>query len=152
MVRAIPVVSRLDEAQLVDIDLEALESLREAVEKQTLHFEQGGAQFAPGQKDRLPVLIQQIKNIHGIAQGLGIGNRVEIVGHTDGGGSESGNRRLSERRAERVLALLVSEGIQEAHLRASGVGASEPVREEVTEQDRATNRRASFRVVLAELP
>ena len=115
MVRAIPAVSRLDEAQLLDVDLKALESVREVVEKQTLHFEQGSAQFAPGQRDRLPPLARQIRELLRVAQGLGRGARVEIVGHTDGGGSESTNRRLSERRAERLLSLLVSEGVASIH-------------------------------------
>jgi outer membrane protein OmpA-like peptidoglycan-associated protein len=67
-------------------------------------------------------------------------------------GSEGRNRPLSQRRAERELALLTSDDISEAHMRAMGAGSREVLREETTEHDRTMNRRVTLRVVLLEMP
>jgi outer membrane protein OmpA-like peptidoglycan-associated protein len=87
-----------------------------------------------------------------VAQQAGYEVRLQIIGHTDGTGSEGRNRPLSQRRAERVLALLASDDISEAHMRAMGAGSRELRREETTEHDRTMNRRVTLRVVLLEMP
>jgi OOP family OmpA-OmpF porin len=52
---------------------------------------------------------------------------VLVTGHTDRIGSDTYNQKLSERRANQVKAYLVSQGVDEARLKALGKGESEPV-------------------------
>jgi OOP family OmpA-OmpF porin len=79
---------------------------------------------------------------------------VEIGGHTDAQGSESGNLALSERRAEAVLAALQAGAAPDAlpELVARGYGEAEPVADNDSEEGRAQNRRIAFRATPAEAP
>lgn len=54
---------------------------------------------------------------------------VEVIGHTDGLGTDEVNQPLSEDRAEAVADYLVEHGIDEGRLTSSGKGSSEPVAE-----------------------
>ena len=49
-----------------------------------------------------------------------------IEGHTDAKGARDYNRKLSEQRAQAVKELLVSKGVDVAHLVSVGKGSSEP--------------------------
>ncbi|RXK85840.1 tetratricopeptide repeat protein [Filimonas effusa] len=53
--------------------------------------------------------------------------RVEIGGHTDDKGSDELNMRLSQARADNVVAYLVSKGINQNRLVAKGYGATMPI-------------------------
>jgi OOP family OmpA-OmpF porin len=68
----------------------------------------------------------------------------EIAGHTDSQGSESGNLRLSQDRAEAVLAALRALGLPLAGSVAQGYGEAEPVAGNDTAEGRAQNRRIAF--------
>jgi outer membrane protein OmpA-like peptidoglycan-associated protein len=68
--------------------------------------------------------------------------RVEIEGHTDSIGSDSYNRRLSERRAESVKRYLVQHfPIQSDRLVVRGYGKSKPITSNDTPEGRDKNRR-----------
>ena len=68
--------------------------------------------------------------------------RVEIEGHTDGIGSDSYNRRLSERRAESVKRYLVQHyPIQSDRLVVRGYGKSKPIASNDSPEGRDKNRR-----------
>ena len=68
--------------------------------------------------------------------------RVEIEGHTDNIGSDSYNRRLSERRAESVKHYLVQHfPIQSDRLVVRGYGKSKPITSNDTPEGRDKNRR-----------
>ncbi len=66
---------------------------------------------------------------------------VEIVGHTDDRGSEGGNQKLSEQRANAALEYLVGTGVDASRLTARGAGESEPIDTNTTRDGRARNRR-----------
>lgn len=66
---------------------------------------------------------------------------ITIAGHTDNVGSESYNRTLSTKRAETVKEFLLASGIVASRLGTVGKGASEPIRPNDTEENRALNRR-----------
>ena len=71
------------------------------------------------------------------------GGRFEIGGHTDAQGSDTGNQRLSQRRAEAVAAALARE-VPGLALSARGYGEAEPIADNATEAGRALNRRITF--------
>lgn len=70
---------------------------------------------------------------------------VEVSGHTDSVGDKDYNIKLGERRAEAVVAYLVSQGMDEDRLNAIGLGFSQPIADNSTEEGRAMNRRIEFR-------
>jgi OOP family OmpA-OmpF porin len=74
---------------------------------------------------------------------------VLVVGHTDSVGSFESNRTLSQRRADAIVAALVSKhGIAPARLFPVGVSFAAPVATNSTDEGRAKNRR----VELVEMP
>ena len=82
-----------------------------------------------------------------IASGLqsSSGSNFVIEGHTDSTGDTAHNMDLSQRRAEAVKSVLVSQfGIDGARLSTKGFGATKPVASNDTPQGRAENRRVEF--------
>ena len=72
---------------------------------------------------------------------------VRIEGHTDTRGSAAYNLDLSSRRAASVRARLIEGGIAAERLVAEGFGEGRPLVTELTDADRARNRRVEFHVV-----
>jgi len=70
--------------------------------------------------------------------------RVRLEGYTDNVGSESHNEMVSQKRAESVKDYLVSEGIDASRIKAIGMGESNPIATNATEQGRAQNRRVDI--------
>ena len=70
---------------------------------------------------------------------------VEVTGHTDAVGDKDYNVTLSEERAKAVVAYLVSKGVESERLSAVGLGFSQPIADNSTEEGRAQNRRIEFR-------
>ena len=65
----------------------------------------------------------------------------EIVGHTDSKGSAAYNQKLSQRRAEAVVADLISRGVDAKQLTAKGEGETNPIATNDTAEGRQANRR-----------
>jgi len=65
----------------------------------------------------------------------------KIVGYTDSRGSESYNKKLSQRRATAVMKALIARGVTPNQLSASGMGEANPVADNATAEGRAQNRR-----------
>lgn len=72
-----------------------------------------------------------------------------IEGHTDSTGAAQLNQRLSEQRADSVKAGLVSRGVQPGRIQTKGMGFSQPVADNATEDGRSQNRRVEI-VMLGE--
>ena len=72
---------------------------------------------------------------------------VEIQGHTDNSGARELNMRLSQERAEAVQRWLTQHGVESARLMAKGYGPTHPIAPNITQQNRARNRRVQFRIV-----
>ena len=73
---------------------------------------------------------------------------IEIAGHTDNTGGPEYNQKLSQSRAESVVAYLMRNGIEASRLRARGYGESEPVASNDTDAGRQENRRTEVRVIM----
>lgn len=68
-----------------------------------------------------------------------------VDAHTDSVGSDEANLKLSKDRAEEVKKYLVQKGVEENRIVARGWGEYRPiVANEVTEEDKAKNRRTEF--------
>lgn len=73
--------------------------------------------------------------------------RMEISGHTDNTGSLRVNTRLSQERAEAVVAYLTEHGIAADRLDAMGYAFSQPIAPNDTPEGRARNRRVEFKIL-----
>lgn len=67
--------------------------------------------------------------------------RLRIEGHTDNVGDKAANLTLSQARAEAVAAWLTGKGIDAGRLTTAGLGDTQPVGPNTTEDGRARNRR-----------
>ena len=73
---------------------------------------------------------------------------IEIGSHTDSRGDHSSNVLLSQKRADIVRNYIVSRGITANRITSVGYGEMKPiVKNAVTEEDHARNRRTEFSVV-----
>ena len=70
--------------------------------------------------------------------------RVEVAGHTDNVGTPEANLKLSQDRAQAVMAALTERGIKAERLTAKGYGQTAPVADNRTEDGRAKNRRVEL--------
>lgn len=73
--------------------------------------------------------------------------KIELGGHTDNVGSAASNLKLSQDRANAVMAYLVSKGIDPSRLTAKGYGMSKPVANNKTAEGRAQNRRTEVKIL-----
>jgi outer membrane protein OmpA-like peptidoglycan-associated protein len=73
--------------------------------------------------------------------------KVQIVGHTDNVGKENDNQQLSSQRAKVVVDYLNSKKITLDRLTSKGMGAQQPLTDNLTEQGRALNRRTEMLII-----
>jgi len=73
---------------------------------------------------------------------------LNVIGHTDSQGAESYNQGLSERRAQAVADYLATAGnVDRQKMQVTGMGETEPLADNNTEQGRALNRRVVIEVI-----
>jgi len=108
-------------------------------------FQLSGANFALNSDQPLPSGTLKLDQV---AKRLGDFPNVAIVveGHTDSSGAAEYNQRLSERRANAVKAYLVERGVDAGRISTVGLGESQPIGDNDTEEGRAQNRRVVLRV------
>jgi outer membrane protein OmpA-like peptidoglycan-associated protein len=72
-------------------------------------------------------------------------SRWRIEGHTDNVGSEEGNIKMSQMRAESVLNYFISRGIPQVRFEVVGLGSKSPVADNATPEGQAKNRRVEIK-------
>jgi outer membrane protein OmpA-like peptidoglycan-associated protein len=104
-----------------------------------LTFETGKATLKPESQEQLKNIAEILKAYPRVT--------VKIGGYTDNTGDPQANLRLSQQRAEAVMAGLVNLGVDASHLKAEGYGQEHPIADNSTAEGRAKNRRIDIRVV-----
>lgn len=103
---------------------------------QDILFAVDSAQVSSGLRDDLASLASSLKSYPN--------STVDIIGHTDNTGAAAYNQDLSQRRAQSVASILVSNGIPSGRLRAYGRGETQPIASNLSPEGRAQNRRVDI--------
>ena len=104
-------------------------------------FITGSAAIQPG-KDSQEVLeaVLKVLNDHPEIK------RLRVEGHTDNAGAAALNKKLSQSRADSVVAWLTKRGIAKERLVATGFGMERPIADNKTAEGRRDNRRVEFHI------
>jgi OmpA-OmpF porin, OOP family len=73
--------------------------------------------------------------------------RIKIIGHTDSNGTDEYNVGLSQRRADRVKAFIVSQGLKEDRVIIEFRGEKDPATSNATNAGKTLNRRVDFEFI-----
>lgn len=111
----------------------------------------GEVLFATGQSTLLPIAQERLDQVARALMDQG-GRHLIVEGYTDSRGSVSTNQALSLARAQAVRTYLISRGIPDGQIEASGLGPSNPVATNDTPEGRANNRRVQIVVAPASNP
>jgi outer membrane protein OmpA-like peptidoglycan-associated protein len=103
-----------------------------------LLFDTGKATLQPASQEQLTNIAAILKAYPQV--------RIRLGGYTDNTGDAAANLRLSEERADNVMAELVRLGIDPTRVSAKGYGDENPIADNSTEEGRQKNRRISLRV------
>ncbi len=131
-----------DEAGHVKVDSFEIKTIGEVIVKEEpiplpgIDFETGAAQLDTTVFEALERVFKYVKDRKDL--------KLEIVGHTDDTGTQSKNQELSQKRAMAVKAFLHDLGLEENRMLVAGLGSSQPLSENDTEQGRALNRRVEI--------
>jgi OOP family OmpA-OmpF porin len=145
-------VTSIDDSRLDNSDLAVLKPLKTTIESVVVLFPVGSAQIETGQDDKLAQIGKDFQDLLTQAARLHESVTVEVTGHTDSTGIEGTNLPLSQDRADAVRSHFLRHGIKPANMRTVGVGTSQPLHSEDTEEGRQYNRSVTFRIAFTPLP
>jgi OOP family OmpA-OmpF porin len=145
----IPGVAQVEVSDLIETEVE-LESIQRQIEDQILQFQEGEAAIAPNQDESLQTLVEQIKRLTTLAAAFNQTVQVEAIGRANNNGSEAQKLALSQSRADAIVALLTSAGIEPESLTAQGIGTSNPLQNQSGISTVEINRSVSFKVSLTD--
>lgn len=125
---------------LANIDPNAVkaEDVTSALNLQVINFATSSSEVPTENKavlDKAATLIKTLPTL-----------KLNITGHTDSTGNAKSNLALSASRAKAVAAYLVSQGVPAASLTAKGLGSSQPIADNTTEEGKLKNRRIAFEI------
>jgi outer membrane protein OmpA-like peptidoglycan-associated protein len=132
------VPAKLSEAELKEMYREALDAQPMAPVRFLLYFVEGGDVLTADSQRELENVLVEIKKRPA--------PDLIVVGHTDRVGSVADNDRLALRRAEKVRAQLVAQGLAADSISASGRGEREPLVATADEVAEPRNRRVEILV------
>lgn len=105
----------------------------------------GDVLFAFNQSELTPTAKSQLDSIMGKLEDADVVS-IKVVGFTDSVGSDAYNQALSQRRASSVAEYLLSQGVAPNKLTSEGIGESQPVADNETDEGRAKNRRVELHI------
>lgn len=113
-----------------------VKGVQDLLAKEKISFEPGSANISDSSSGLMAAISTLLAQCPGTP--------IEVAGHTDSQGSESGNQTLSENRAKAVLVALSQAGVDVATIKAVGYGETKPIGDNETEDGREANRRIEF--------
>lgn len=111
-----------------------------------INFKAGNVQFVSGSATLTSGAKAELNKLAKILNEDYKDIKINIAGHTDNTGIPEKNQVLSINRAESVAKYLVSKGVNESRLTATGFGQDQPVSDNTTPAGKAKNRRVEFKI------
>lgn len=106
-----------------------------------------GVNFASNSAVLDPTSTEILDKVANAVQYNPSGYRLEVAGYTSSTGTRAHNMKLSQQRAEAVVAYLVSKGVPASMLVAKGYGPDNPIDTNATAAGRANNRRVELKQI-----
>ncbi|PVA07324.1 OmpA family protein [Thalassorhabdomicrobium marinisediminis] len=132
-------VEALDPIAALPTEEECLANIEIVTEARKITFEPASATIAGAGAailDDIAEILQKCRDLE-----------IEIAGYTDSQGSEEGNQRLSQQRANAVLDGLRVRRVPVSNFKAVGYGEANPIADNSTEEGREANRRIEFSLI-----
>jgi outer membrane protein OmpA-like peptidoglycan-associated protein len=142
-------VTRVDDSHLLNSNLQQLSTLKNAVESVVLLFPLGSADLEAGQDAKLTEIQTRLRELQTQSENFRQSVTVDVIGHSDTTGIEGTNLVLSQQRAEQIRRFLLKSGVKRDIVRSNGVGTTQPLRNEDSEEGRQLNRSVTFKVSFA---
>lgn len=130
---------KLDPLLGLPSDEECVSEINAFLAAAKINFEPGSAQISRDAGGTLDKIAERMKQCSDFP--------MEVGGHTDSQGREEMNLDLSQKRAEAVIAALMSRRVLTGNLTAAGYGETVPIGDNDTETGREANRRIEFRLI-----
>lgn len=150
LVKAIPGITKYNDRNLIQIDYQQLQILKQNIEQQMLIFQVGNSKLITGQAKKITALVTQINQLSSAAPLHNKNVNIQIIGHTSYSGAEDKNLLLSQNRAYTILSALKSQGLINTEITAIGVGTKQPVLNQKNLSQEAANRSVTFKVFLTD--
>jgi len=135
-------VEALDPIAALPTEEECLEQINVVTAARKITFEPGAATIASEGAGIIGDIAEILRRCAEL--------RLEIAGYTDSQGSEGGNQRLSQQRADAVLDALRVRRVPVSSFRSVGYGEINPIADNETEEGREANRRIEFTLIVPE--
>jgi OOP family OmpA-OmpF porin len=148
LVETIPGILGFQSDKVIVIELNDIEVFKKKIENTFFFFDTVSTKIKAGQEPLVEDLVKDIKETEQLTKSFDKNLRIEIIGHTDSKGTDERNLEISRNRAEEMLSLLISQGLSPEMFTLKGVGAREPLKEEISEPDREFNRCVNFAVMI----
>lgn len=107
---------------------------------ETIEFETDSDKLLPSSEKILDEVVVIMKEHTDI-------KKIRVEGYTDSTATKEHNLKLSQQRADAVKAYLTGHGIEEKRLKTKGLGQTNPVGDNKTEEGRHQNRRVDFKIL-----
>jgi len=121
-----------------EVDASGCPKVKPIEQKITLHilYKVGSAEIDEANKAILDDLASRLMTYKDV--------KLEIGGYTDATGTATANKKLSQKRAQKVMDYLISKGVEKDRLTAMGYGATNFIADNKTEEGRKENRRVEI--------
>lgn len=102
-------------------------------------FQFNSIELSLAQKTELDTVVEMLKADNSL--------RVEITGHTCNIGTDKANMSMGLKRAQNAKAYLTKHGVEASVIEVNSLGATQPLCDNLTSKNRASNRRISVKIL-----
>ena len=148
----IPGVTQFDDNNLLETERKKLESYKKQIEQIRLFFVEGTTELLPGEDKKMQNLVLKMQKLIDTAKYLHQDVRIQIIGHANATGTEQKNITLSQARDQKILAYITSAGINASNVITLKVDSRQLLELELTQEDKKSFPRVSFKVFLVDNP
>ncbi len=128
----------LEKTSTVDSLMTSL-TVGDKVVLKTVFFDQSSYIIRPEVMPELNALVRMLKTNPEL--------EIQLEGHTDNTGDPRLNQYLSEHRAKVLHSYLINHGVEENRVSWKGLGGSQPIAPNDTEENKAKNRRVEYKIL-----